>query len=198
MGGSGSGSWFRYEAKHSIDQVMRIDIRFLKKHGMLKSGQYPLAWSNDGVEPCGSVSLGVIASKGVVVSFTWQSDSTGRLTQYNRPISILHSACSYGGYRQWFSCPRCKRRVAVVVLYPPVIACRHCLNLTYSSQNEHTAYRALRRRNKIGDRIGIKDQFNAYSVSKPKGMHWETFNRLMRQYEFEDEFSEASFMGRYH
>jgi len=197
MGGSGSGTWYRYETKISIDQMMRIDIRYLKKHGMLKTGRYPLAWALSNGAEFGQVSLGVIEKKGVVVSFNWQSDSTGLLTQYNIPIRFSQSACSYGGFRQWLNCPRCRRRVSIVALYPPVIACRHCLNLTYSSQNERPMYRALRRRNKIGDRIGISSPFDAGSTSKPKGMHWETFNRLICEYEFEDELAVASFMIRH-
>ncbi len=48
--------------------------------------------------------------------------------------------CSFGGYRWWFLCPYCNRRVGK--LYTPLstneFECRHCHNLTYESTQTHS------------------------------------------------------------
>lgn len=42
----------------------------------------------------------------------------------------------YGGYRWWFACRRCNRRVGVLFNPGSVWRCRHCWRITYRSSNE--------------------------------------------------------------
>jgi len=198
MGGRGSGTWFRFEARETIDQMLRLDIRNLKKRSMLSTGRYLISWSQNNDEICARAAIQVLAGKGMVVSCKWQSDTTGLWHDMERGVRFARTACSYGGFRQWFVCPRCSRRLAVLVINPPHVVCRHCLDLSYACQNEHAMYRALRRRNKIGDRIGGSNPFDSSSGTRPKGMHWKTFNRLQREYEIADELSETIFLDRYY
>jgi hypothetical protein len=69
-------------------------------------------------------------------------------TLHNSPkqmVPITATTCRFGGQRFWFCCPKvvngipCKRRVAVLYLLPgdKVFGCRLCLNLTYSSVQQH-------------------------------------------------------------
>lgn len=199
MGGTGSGTWYRYEAKRTIGQMFRLDIRNLKKRGMLDTGKHAITWfsSRDG-EATGRASIYVLSGKGMVVGCLWESDTTGKREELRVVVKFAHSACAFGSFRQWFLCPSCRRRVGILVLQPPIVACRHCLNLSYESQNEHTMYRALRRRDKIGARLGVSDLFDFYSAYKPKWMHRVTFHRLRREYEEADELSEISFLGRFY
>lgn len=48
-------------------------------------------------------------------------------------VSLTSTPCRFGGYRVWFLCPSCGRRVGV--LYRPYFAteylCRHCHALSY-------------------------------------------------------------------
>ena len=86
------------------------------------------------------------------------------------------TACTYGGYRVWFLCPDCGRRVAL--LYLPISGrarCRRCLNLDYDSQRESKEDRAIRRYNKIRRQLGWKPGFLNGEGGKPRGMHWRTF-----------------------
>ena len=157
-----------------------------------------MSWqsSQDG-ETTGRVGINVLSDKTMVVSCSWENSYTGQWEEMEKVIYFTQTECSYGGYRQWFLCPHCRKRAGVILFIPPSVACRHCFNLAYSSQNEHAMYRALRRRNKIGERIGISDSFDSYSGTKPKGMHWATFHRLRVEYENADESSEVSFTNRY-
>jgi len=93
------------------------------------------------------------------------------------------TACTYGGYRAWFLCPDCGRRVAL--LYLPSYGgafCRHCLDLVYNSQRETKEDRAIRRYNKIRRRLGWKPGFLNGEGGKPRGMHWRTFWLLRFQH----------------
>jgi len=40
MGGLGSGSWYRWDSKYTVEQCHRLDIRYLKRQGWLKPGYF--------------------------------------------------------------------------------------------------------------------------------------------------------------
>ena len=66
------------------------------------------------------------------------------------------------------------------VLYGPgkYFLCRHCYDLRYKSQREDKTHRALRRAQKIRERLGGSANMMKPLPEKPKGMHWSTYNRL--------------------
>jgi hypothetical protein len=84
------------------------------------------------------------------------------------------------GERPWFICPgaECGRRVAV--LYGPgrYFLCRHCYDLVYQSQRENKIYRSLHRAQNIRKRLGGSANMMEPFPEKPKGMHWQTYERL--------------------
>jgi hypothetical protein len=85
-----------------------------------------------------------------------------------------------GGERVWFACPviHCGRRVAK--LYGgKVFACRQCQQLAYPSQRETPFERYNRRAEKIMERLGWSNEDDQYLKGKPKGMHWQTYHRLL-------------------
>jgi len=89
--------------------------------------------------------------------------------------------CNYGDWRAWFLCPRCDRRVAI--LYGgATFACRHCYQLAYPCQRETTLDRATRRAEKIRSRLGWEAGILNSPGEKPKGMHWQTFEKLTHQH----------------
>ncbi len=76
----------------------------------------------------------------------------------------------------------CRRRVAI--LYGGVIfACRHCYRLAYPSQREADYDRLARRADKTRVRLGWEPDTLNGDGPKPKGMHWQTFERLVEQHE---------------
>lgn len=95
----------------------------------------------------------------------------------NQTVGLTKTRCNYGGFRFWFICPGCFRRVAVVYLSGDV-RCRRCHGLVYSSERESPQDRRFRKANKIRHRLGWRPGIANLDWRKPKGMHWKTFNRL--------------------
>lgn len=194
MGGQGSGSWLRYGQKRNLEQQLRIDIRYLRKNRMLEPGSYTLAWSYGDEETSARASL-IVHQHKMIVACSWADDSTGTQKKMDRLINLSETVCRYGGSRKWFICPQCGNRMAVLVLLPPSIGCRHCRDLSYASQSENASYRALRRRNKIARRLD-RDEYFGEMLTRPKGMHWRTYYRLSEEHDDADMKSMLSMLAR--
>jgi hypothetical protein len=99
-------------------------------------------------------------------------------------VRIVRVPCRFGGARPYFICPgvvngvACGRRVAK--LYGPgrYFLCRHCYRLVHASQGEGGWDRALRRANKIRQRLGGDPGMAALFPERPKGMWRPTYERL--------------------
>lgn len=100
-------------------------------------------------------------------------------------VLIDRTPCNYGGERVWFQCPAqgCGRRVAK--LYGgKVFACRKCHRPAYPSQKEGAAARAVRRADKIRERLDWPGSvLEGGGWPKPKHMHWRTYHRLSREHD---------------
>ena len=101
------------------------------------------------------------------------------------PVSLEWTPCNFGGKRPWFVCPgdRCGRRVAI--LYGPgkYFLCRHCSDLRYESQREDKKDRALRRAQKIRQRLGGSANMMEPFPDRPKEMHHDTYMRLRSEHD---------------
>jgi hypothetical protein len=72
----------------------------------------------------------------------------------------------------------------VAVLYSgKLFACRHCLNLGYQSQRESTTDRIARKAGKIRKKLGWQPGILNANGGKPKGMHWQTFEKLQSEHD---------------
>ena len=90
-------------------------------------------------------------------------------------IPIVHLPCRFGGSRAHFICPgprgtECGRRITKLHLSNRYFLCRHCTKLAYASQFENLWQRALRRANKLKQRLGIAAGIAEPLPDKPKGM----------------------------
>ena len=112
--------------------------------------------------------------------------------RWSQTIRLTWTPCHFGGRRRWFLCPLCSRRVGKVYLPTTywretgervnVFLCRHCFDLTYEQRRSRDLYWTfLHRARRIAQRwfAGVTDGW----ISKPKGMHWRTFNRRADQYD---------------
>ncbi|MBM4312522.1 MAG: hypothetical protein FJ122_01220 [Deltaproteobacteria bacterium] len=179
MGGYGSGKRLRYGTKGTVDASKCVDIRYLKKHGFLLGGHYNLSWTRNG-QPSGNADIDIVAGETMTVSCKWRRGSGEDWQPMKCTVNLVHTACTFGGTRQWFICPSCSRRVAVVILFAGSVACRHCLNLTYASCKEGRLDRGFRKREKYKKMMGGADE-NLYF--KPKGMHYQTWQQLRQKYQ---------------
>lgn len=188
MGGFGSG---RKSGKDCADDMRQIDIRWLEREGYLKAGMaYCLQWTRRG-EVMASINLEVEADRVWLTRRQRERDGQWWFIRY--PVNLNWTACHLGGERVWWHCPAagCAQRVAVL-FGGDVFACRRCHHLAYRSQREiaedRTARRAETLRHKLKWKTGI---LNSEGL-KPRGMHWQTFERLKAKH---DTFAELSLSG---
>lgn len=180
MGGIGSGRRFQ-GGKATTSGHRELDIRSLQRDGLITSGKsFNLYWSRNGVS-LGSIEVKSLSDR-IMLNYHCKENEAWVKKEY--PIEIDWTNCNLGGKRCWFICPAqgCKRRVAI--LYDgSIFACRHCYRLFYACQRESPDDRAMRRADKIRSRLGWCAGIANPPGSKPKGMHWRTFNRLTVQQE---------------
>ena len=183
MGGVGSGGWHRFDKKTTTDECQSIDVRYLHRNGLLQPGHsFSLRWSQAGRET-GSIR-GVVSRDGrgeqVTLLYRHRRGPGRKWEDVRETVALEWTACNFGGERPWFICPgaNCGRRVAV--LYGPgrYFLCRQCYDLSYESQREGKANRALRRAQKIRERLGGSANMMEPFPERPKGMHLKTYMRM--------------------
>ena len=194
MGGSGSGSWCRWDRKTTTGESKDIDIRVLHRSGGLSPGfRRVYSWSCDG-EPAGSIGFRAENDR-IVLDYRYR-ENDGDWEEIEFPVQLSYTSCNYGGNRPWFICPiiGCGRRVAVLYNVGRYFGCRHCGNLAYGSQQERIYYRMMRKSRKIIKRLG-GDPYDDLYPEKQKHM-WSTYNRLIGEAEFYEKVS-WKFVERY-
>jgi hypothetical protein len=182
MGGAGSGRRWG-SGRDTTNRFLRLDVRWLNRSGFLRPGRLgTVNWSRGGGEP--SASIGLSAGADHVTLEYRQRSGGGEWVAMRYPVRLDWTACHLGGRRPWFLCPAagCGRRVAI--LYGgAVFACRRCLRLAYACQSEDAASRAIRRADRLRDRLGWQSGIINPAGGKPKWMRWRTFDRLVVQHE---------------
>jgi hypothetical protein len=168
MGGSGSGNWYRWDSKSTTESQHRIDIRWLKNQEYLRSENIGfLSWSR-GKKQTGSIGYRMESDR-MVLSYRHRSRG-GEWENVEQVVLFDLTPCNFGGHRTW-------------LLYGAgkYFWCRHCYNLTYSSQQESRADRLMRKARKIRARLGASNSFMEPILFKPKNMHQKTFDRLRKE-----------------
>ncbi len=174
MGGIGSGQYIRLYGKPRTETQHFIDIRFMNQKGWLYPGTMgSLYWSIDG-QQTGSVRYSVY-EKYMVLNYKCQ---VGNWPWENveQKIFFDFTVCNYGGFRYWFLCPGCGRRVCILYGAGKYFLCRHCHKLTYGSKLESKADQKNRKALKIRRKLGVDPGDSA--IFKPKNMHWKKFYKL--------------------
>ena len=181
MGGFGSGRHGVGPKKHTTGEYIAIDVRRWNRRGLLEPGrEFQTSWASLG-KPAASIHVRTESNR-VILTYRHRRGSA----EWNDecyPIYLDWTACNLGGHRPWFLCPTtgCNRRVAI--LYGgEIFACRHCRQLVYPSQREPEFERAARRTDGIREKLGWELGVLNGEGSKPKGMHWSTYERLTAQH----------------
>jgi hypothetical protein len=185
MGGIGSGRRPSCSGKTATNDAMPLDIRKLSRKGLLTPGNcFSWQWLiND--QPVSGLSIRVGYNE---LTLSYRKRSTGEIVEQR--VLVETTPCRFGGTRPWFTCPQCRRRVAVVYARGRYFACRKCCDLAYPTQNEGVGSRASTKADKIRKRLGWPVGVLNPAGGKPKGMHWKTFDRLRLQH---DVLSQVSF-----
>ena len=192
MGGLGSGNRYQFDKKTTTGECSGLDVRKLYRDGLLKPGtRFRSSWSRCGRET-GSIG-GFVSGNQVILSYRHRRGSGGEWEDVKEPVPLEWTPCNFGGERPWFVCPgvvngvACGRRVAI--LYGPgkYFLCRHCYDLRYESQRQDKKDRALRRAQKIRQRLGGSANMMEPFPEKPKGMRHDTYMRLFWKHDDAEE-----------
>jgi len=177
----GSGSGLRFDAKDTTSDYRAIDVRRWKRDGLLKSGQsFSWQWTRNN-KVFASIQAYTEPHK-IILTYRHRKPGDDWVDE-SYPIYLNWTECNYGGERPWFLCPvlGCGRRVAI--LYgSSIFACRHCHQLAYDSQRETFSDRSVRKADEIRDRLGWVPGILNGTGTKPKGMHWKTYHRIVYEY----------------
>lgn len=174
MGNYNSG---RYGGKTKCENCLSIDVRKWAHSNLLANGtQFQCQWPNGN-------QIAVKVEDGRVILQYAISDAA--MKDYY--VWLAYTPCNFGGQRAWFQCPCCNKRMANLFFKHGRFACRDCQRLRYHSQSldalqrNHCAYNRLK--NKLDD-LDLK----------PKGMHWQTFWRLIERMENVDQKINQAFL----
>src|SRR5262249_48030385 len=139
-------------------------------------------WTRGGA-PSGSISMQTEADA-VLLTFRHRSWGETEWQSVKQRAPITWTACHLGGCRPWFRCTgytagrSCGRRVALLYLAGELCGCRRCYALAYASQQEAVHYRWLGKVQKIRMRLGGSPSMLEDFPPKPKGMHWQRYERM--------------------
>ena len=97
-------------------------------------------------------------------------------------IPLAITTPNYGGKRAWFLCPSCYKRKRVL-WGRKYYRCAKCYGMRHNSQYEDRASRLLDRAQKIKEKLGGNASCLYPFPSKPKGMHWRTYEAKREEYE---------------
>jgi hypothetical protein len=169
----------------TVEACRSIDVNRLHRDGCLRAGWMgSWQWTCDG-EKVASVNLRAELDR---LHVTYRVCISGENWEdVSETVRIVRVAPGFGGSRPYFVCPgvvnrvACGRRVAKLYGPGPYFLCRQCYCLAYDSQSEGAWHRALRRANKIRQRLGGDPGKAAPFPPKPTGMWWRTYERLWDQ-----------------
>jgi hypothetical protein len=182
MGGFGSGRYSCSSAP-TCERTLSIDLAWLRRRGILQLGNRTTLTCSWGEEKTGSIGV-LIQADGLrlIYIFTAHDDAKIRVDEL---VPFVYTPTRFGGRRQWLMCIKCGRRCRK--LYGRRhFRCRQCHELKYASHNESSAQRALKRSNRIAERL--HDMWNGKTRDewefppKPLRMRWATYQRLLDQY----------------
>lgn len=148
MGGRGSGRYWRWSNTTTIEEVKRIDIRFMRRRGLLKPNWTgTLNWTRSDGAPLGDIRYTCYAER-IVFHYRYRNgadewESVDPVVRFDR------TPCNMGGERVWFICPSCYRRCEVLCLAGKYPACRKCYRLPYRSQCSDRIGRLQLRQDKL-------------------------------------------------
>ena len=205
MGGSGSTRWDGYTVYRCIgEETIAISAKSLA----------PLLGSPDGTTASvKKAGLGTLRFAIVTIPRRRTGSAKDRpcgdkkiavfLYDFDEPIgSVIARAESapFGGVRWWLLCYTCREcRNQLFMVDDRFWRCRVCLGLKYWSQRLDPVYRLGHRCDKIMRRIGGDGTWVPGKTvrSKPKGMHWRTFDWYQRQLAITDARRDHAFLARH-
>jgi hypothetical protein len=177
----GRGRWYRWDKRDTVDDYLALSVHDVVTHiaDPMVAKVYTLTWTR-GEKLVASLRLVTVPGSGVILAYNYQGEPV-------KPYLVRWDVTTphYGGWRYWWLCPQCGRRCAI--LYGGrLFLCRQCHGLTYetaqSGDRQATIKsRLLAIRQRLGAHPGPGWPFDSLP-EKPPHMHWQTYDRLCREY----------------
>jgi hypothetical protein len=192
MGGMGSGPYGTggLPRKLTATECWRIDVRLFQRKGLLKPG-CSFTTNFAATRNTNEATIGVyVFSDYIRINYTVTRNNNEETIQVDDRIDLSKTSLNYGGAgRIWFHCPHCSRRVAILYFRKMHFKCRHCQNLNYMSSQERgdtvneNFIRAKSILRKLSSMIDTPMDMMFFTPTKPKGMQWKTYYRVLSQYQ---------------
>lgn len=196
MGGFGSG---RHGGRPTADASRRIDLAWMMRNGLAvpgADGTGVLRWTCGG-EPSGSISFRALLSEAgherLVLDYTREAD--GQQEKVLQTIHLTSTRPKFGGKRWWMICPYQGHRIGKLYMPPggDRFASRKAWGLGYRSQRLAARDRPFEALFRLQKRLGCEEGWGNW-ISRPKGMHYRTFERHLEEFDYLDALCAAEMM----
>jgi hypothetical protein len=171
-----------YGRRATCEASLSVDVREWHRQGFLRPAglRFSHSWTRNGM-PWDSIDVRLRAD---AVVLTIKGGSKRKSAEQRVPLEWTR--CHLGGVRPWFRCSAsvggrpCGRRVAKLFWCgTSVFGCRQCCGLVYRSQGENPRHRSIGRAQKTRMRLGGSANLAEPLPERPRGMHWQTYHRLL-------------------
>lgn len=144
MGGANSG---RRRSIHrgAVEQFPAIDLRVLRRAGLLSAGQCTYRGNQAPEALCARIFIDLSDTSDASMRIV-RSEDYGAMAER---VAIECVPCPYGGVRCYFLCPLIGVRCEQLFLADGIFASRKAHKLTYASQSEDDLSRARRKVRKL-------------------------------------------------
>ena len=173
MGGINSGRR-RTIQRGAIEQFPAIDLRILRRAGLLRGGECTyttLHWGNQALQAL---------SARIFIDLSNNDDASMRIIGSGddgstaQRVAIECAPCPFGGFRCYFLCPLIGIRCEQVFQVDGVFASRKAHCLTYASQSEDDLSRSQRKVRKLRKQVEGDSRY-----ARPRGTsRWRAVQRL--------------------
>ena len=167
MGGFGSGNWYRFEKKSTVEDSLTLGIReFRERLYPDSSGTFTWTWASGNKS---SIGYRITGDDEPTITLNYRRQDS---EDVEIPIRLQTTPTNFGGERWWFICPLivngvvCNRRVGKLYLPPGAryFGCRKCHDLTYRSSQE--AHQAERLFTGLGRDLGLDPEISRLLASQ--------------------------------
>lgn len=161
--------------------LKRIDVRLLARRGVL-SGSVGLSLRWKDWPSASSVFVLLAERNGADISLSTGFENLSERMTHHIPLDT--TPCYFGGFRHWFLCPSCKRRVAILYLESS-FGCRNCKDVTYTSKkvNRRSPFYPYLKAIALAEKIDeLAPQVRRQNYSGFPTKKWRILARLQREY----------------
>jgi hypothetical protein len=140
MGGMGSGNWYRFDKKSTVEESLSLAMKDVGRRPYVgAAGTLSWTWGGGSKSCIGYSVVGDHDTATVTLHYRWRDTEDVSIA-----VRLTTTPTQFGGKRWWFICPLkvrgevCNRRAGKLYLPPGAkyFGCRKCHDLTYRSCQE--------------------------------------------------------------